>query len=251
MHRVAAGRYRLSIEFGRRGVFEPEQEARQGRRLVLGDAVVLVRDGQREKGVEVALSLGDPDRAWSPGGDDRTNADVVEHAGDDLDWGPGDRLLAQSGNARDDRVLALSPAVIVLPGVQPAQPVGEPEFRLLAPAEGPNLGRREGVRRIVEPTQASPRQAHLGRVEKTGDRHLHRHASIAQRVRDGLDVVVGRGEHRDVAVAHRTRLARLAVAHGAFRLDEVRDRARQRVGLLGRLALGKGPAHHRRGAGSG
>ena len=97
--------------------------------------------------------------------------------------GPGLGHLVPGGARRDHRALVADPDPewrVVYPaletrervglpgdaGREPAQPVGEPHLRLLARAEGADLGRGEGVGGVVQATQAGPRQTDLGHLEK-------------------------------------------------------------------------------------
>ena len=161
-------------------------------------------------------------------------------------WGLCDDLGAQARNPRDDRIVRLGPATAVLPGFEPPEPVLEPDFGLLARAQGPDLGGRNRVGRIIQAAKACPREAHLGRIEQPGQGHLHGHAAIAKRLGDALDVVVCRGEHGNVAEGDRPGMFRSGLAHQAPGMHELGDRERQRVRPVRHPAPRReGPSHER------
>ena len=169
VHRVATGDHRLEIERRRRWVIKPDEEAGQGRRLMLGGAVGLVRDGEVERCIEVTLALCGPDCVRSPNRRDRSDTDVVEHPGDNFDRGLRDRLRAQPRDARDDWVFRFTPAPIILIGRKPPQPVGEPS----APAS-----RRRRAPEI-RPRRACPRDRSIDASDRNGGYFITRLATNA------------------------------------------------------------------------
>ena len=117
-------------------------------RLVLGGAVVLVRDGEVDERVKVSLPLFGSDFVGTPSGGDRSDPDVVEHPGDRLSRRLGEDPASKRRDPRDNRIVALAPATTIPTVRNPPKPVGEPDLR-----------RRE-----------EPREG-----------HLHGHASVSKR----------------------------------------------------------------------
>ena len=208
---------------------------------MLGGAVGLVRDGEVEKCIEVTLALCGSDCVRSPTRRDRSDTDVVSTR---ATISTGDCVTVCARNRAMRETIGSPASPQRRSSSSAASPLSRSASQCSGSSQAPsarNSAEASVSEGSFQSTQTGPRQAHLGHFEKAGERHLHGHAALARRARDGLHMVIGRARHRDIAVSDGTGFVRLRVVHREPRLDKIRDGPGQCVGLFSRPCEDDGP----------
>ena len=244
-HRVAAGDDGLQIE--RRGVgrFQPEQEPGERGGGAQGFAMRLISRRQAQERIEVALPLGGGDGIRPPSRHDLPQPGLIDHAARHFERALRQRFVSECPQAADDRVRG-APLPRRFAVRQPLEPLRQPSLRRRPIGEGHHLGDGQRVARIVHAAQAGARQGHLGHLAQSVERHLHRHAAAAQSAGDGLHVVVGARQHRNVAEAQGAWCVRVGIDDVRGARHQLRHALRERLGGIVLAAPGETPMRHRR-----
>ena len=238
------GRSGHGVELVARKVLQPEQQARQGRRIPGGEALVFVLLRQRDEPVQVGqadaraigILLPLQDAACEPaaGDDEFHRLPRCQHRS----------LVAQAPQRLENDVWLLAVERSFLPPLrwlarcQPRQPVRQPAFRLSTVGKRHDFCCGQGVVVVVQASNAREREHRLGSGQQAGLLCRAGDSGILQSCRDGCHGVVGPSENGNVGGAHLAQLPGLRIHRLIVRCEQLADARRQgRISLLGVAAV--------------